>query len=747
MSGSLWLVFAAAALWLWASLVPQVTYPTASSGEPAGDVLFAWPGWAVQQDLGQLSGTIGRFQIWVSSAPDGGELTVEASLVDASTKEVLRQTTINATPLYTPIPRTLTFPSYDVPEGRRLLLQLEVAAFERRPVIYGLSHAQSEHSNLALNGVPDAGSGPLAFMHQVTSSGLRAALHGLLNARIQLILALVLTGLTALAIPIVGLGVGIRRVGNRRKALTRRATVWRRRLGWPNHRPYAGGPPTESVRVLAMPWYPWSAALTPVLHYLASNTLHFTFREALVPAGVVLLVVTVALAGLWLALRDWHQAAAAVTAVTIVVFAYGHIEQASDGLLNDHVLFPSSAILAAASVGMVVRSRYLVLNWTPFLNVTAIVLLFLQIISLATESGSNVPTPEPLSSPFQHDTGYRPDIYYIVLDGYGRQDSLLGFDNSSFLEQLEERDFMIATEATSNYSVTIESLASILNLDYLHNLGSRTPKTKSDGIALIQNNKIATTLKSLGYTYVHLESGYVATSCAPHADLTVIFTPARVVVADDEETRDCNYPQYTQNEWSGHDGFLHSLVDTTALRPVFGHRFARSSSTPYDYWSPERALRMFAFLSEPMPTSGPTFVFAHILKPHQPATFDRHGNILVSQRVEHGFSDTHDRTVPNAYIGQLIFINSLVLRMVDSILDNHVENPIIVIAGDHAFHSYGEKDRQAILAAFHFPDGGDSMLYPSISSVNHFRYILDYYFGFDLGVLDDFTVSLNLESN
>ena len=48
-------------------------------------------------------------------------------LVDASTNEVLRQTAIDATPSYTPVARSLTFPSYDVPEGRRLLLQLQVA--------------------------------------------------------------------------------------------------------------------------------------------------------------------------------------------------------------------------------------------------------------------------------------------------------------------------------------------------------------------------------------------------------------------------------------------------------------------------------------------------------------------------------------------------------------------------------------------------------------------------------------------
>lgn len=123
MSKSIWL--ALLALGLWASLVPQVTYPSASSGEPAREVLVAWPGWGVQQDLGSLRGTVGRFQIWVSAASGSHLVTVHASLVDASTREVLREMTFDVAPAYIPAPRTLDFPGYVAPQGQRLLLQLQ----------------------------------------------------------------------------------------------------------------------------------------------------------------------------------------------------------------------------------------------------------------------------------------------------------------------------------------------------------------------------------------------------------------------------------------------------------------------------------------------------------------------------------------------------------------------------------------------------------------------------------------------
>ena len=63
-----------------------------------------------------------------------------------------------------------------------------------------------------------------------------------------------------------------------------------------------------------------------------------------------------------------------------------------------------------------------------------------------------------------------PDIYYIILDGYGRADMLQiihGFDNSMFMESLEQRGFVVASESQSNYARTLLSLSSSLNMQYL----------------------------------------------------------------------------------------------------------------------------------------------------------------------------------------------------------------------------------------------------------------------------------------
>lgn len=58
-----------------------------------------------------------------------------------------------------------------------------------------------------------------------------------------------------------------------------------------------------------------------------------------------------------------------------------------------------------------------------------------------------------------------PDIYYIIVDGYGRSDllkELFEYDNSTFLQFLSDRGFYVAEAAHSNYVQTSLSIASSL---------------------------------------------------------------------------------------------------------------------------------------------------------------------------------------------------------------------------------------------------------------------------------------------
>ena len=93
-----------------------------------------------------------------------------------------------------------------------------------------------------------------------------------------------------------------------------------------------------------------------------------------------------------------------------------------------------------------------------------------------------------------------PNIYYIILDGYGRTDILTryyDFNNNALDEYLIEKGFFISSASESNYPHTVLSLASSLNMIYLDDLASQMGKNSNNPvpiIQLIQTNQIIESL-------------------------------------------------------------------------------------------------------------------------------------------------------------------------------------------------------------------------------------------------------------
>lgn len=743
---TLWVAFALATLGLGASLLPQGNFASASSGEPEGAVVIAWPAWSVQQQLGSLGGSVGAFRIWVSAGPDATrDVTVRASLLDASTGEAVRRSLLRVSRGYIPTQHTLTFPRYLVPGGQRLLLQLNVGECEKCHVVFRLANPEVEHSAVWLNGEPIAGSGPLAFQHISDGSRFRAAIAGEPDSRLRLVLAAVSAVIALLLHPRVLLR--LRPVGTRARRALQSPVMRAKRIVAPA--PGASDQARSSGfgRLLAVPVYPWLAGAAPILHFLASNPLHFEAVDAVVPLLVTLAVVTVGVVGARLLLKHWHRSAACAAVAIAFVFGYGHLQSAVTAMIDDRLFFGIAAVLATACGLLVVRSGAVAVRWTPFLNVLTTVLVLFPAASLVAEAVAAASQKPPtttggvddlaahlLPSGLPEVTSERPDIYYIILDSYARADALtdqFGFDNTEFVRALEDRGFYVASEATSNYTYTIQSTPSLLNMHYLDSLGHRVPGSHHQLLDIARFHATGAVLRSLGYSYIHLDSGVLSTELAPQADRVVSFTPSGPLVR--ATTGSISSPDAAAAHPLLSSRFIRRLVQTTALRPVLGRQFLLGDTEPYPWWSPHRALQMFDFLSTPIEADSPKFVLAHIVKPHDPATFDKDGNYIDDDQ---GFDNYHDASVPSAYIGQLIYINKLVLDMVDSILRSSPNPPIIVLAGDHG-HGDDSTYRHAILSAFHFPSGGNAELYPTISSVNHFRYILDFYFNYNLGLLED----------
>ena len=258
------------------------------------------------------------------------------------------------------------------------------------------------------------------------------------------------------------------------------------------------------------------------------------------------------------------------------------------------------------------------------------------------------------------------DIYYIILDAYPRSGSPPEFDNSEFVQELESRGFYVATQARSNYRWTTLSIPSSLNMYYVHdeylspgNKSSRRLAAQADDHAL---GRILTTL---GYRYVHVASGIEWSNTSRSADLVVDFTPAGLLLSGDK-TED---PFAFKRATSLSSRFTDSLLPTTVARPFLSSEFDIDPDDPFAYrWQhPLRTLAWLDFMNEVAGMDGPKFVFAHLLKPHGPNSFDRHGNIAFDSG---GWPDEHDPTVPEAFYGQVIWVNGRMIEVVDAILEN-----------------------------------------------------------------------------
>ena len=95
--------------------------------------------------------------------------------------------------------------------------------------------------------------------------------------------------------------------------------------------------------------------------------------------------------------------------------------------------------------------------------------------------------------------------------------------------------------------------------------------------------------------------------------------------------------------------FTDTFLRTTAARPFRPSKFDVQPDDPYVYrrGHPFRTLAWLDFMKSVGTMERPKFVFAHLLKPHGPNSFDRHGNIAFDSG---GWPDEHDPTVPGSLL-------------------------------------------------------------------------------------------------
>jgi hypothetical protein len=248
------------------------------------------------------------------------------------------------------------------------------------------------------------------------------------------------------------------------------------------------------------------------------------------------------------------------------------------------------------------------------------------------------------------------DIIFIVLDAYAHKETLAkeyNYDNSGFINFLDSLKFNVFEKTFSNYSITDPSLASILNMNYIHDLNYDGDINKLTS-QLINYNKVGDTFRKLGYDYIHFASEWTGNINSVYATKNINTYLKTIPVSKSLDL-------YLSKS------FLPALLNLTISKE-------------------EGTTKKIELIEELAKNKQKEYIFAHFMLPHPPYVFNAGGTLSNYNDSEFYNNVWLDK---KGYIGQLIYTNYLIKGLLENILKNNEDHPIVIIASDHgSFSTY-----------------------------------------------------------
>lgn len=495
--------------------------------------------------------------------------------------------------------------------------------------------------------------------------------------------------------------------------------------------------------------HPFLFATYPLFHLLAVNVRRSQDLGAVVSTTTLIVLLAALLMSsalfsllVYAAVRDRHRAGALVSWLWLLLFSYGPFLAIVQGWQIDGVflgrhrfVLPLWFVVFVGGCWVIMRVRSNAYRYTQRMMVAGGVLVAIAIVQvsiglMSPQQPQAVVSDRGWLTSVQLSEGARvadqvpPDIYYIISDEHASAKTLrdvFGYTDSTLQDALEQRGFYVATESHSNYPLTLHSLASSLNMQYLDEVRDALGADSRDSNALVEmqhHNVIVQALRALGYQYVYSTN----TRIYGHAEADIVLSPVT-----------------TLNE-----RFTYALLEQTALHPLLIRPLVRQYA--------RNVRNVITRTIEAVDgVSGPKFVFVHLLLPHPPFVFDSKGGVIDDPKTLAFWA------LPNrkqAYLDQLIYTDKLLVDLIDGILGRSAQPPIIVLQSDHGSQTLlvtdvlGQwhrdptpamlEERLSILNAYSIPQPyATQQLYDSISPVNTFRVVFNALFGATYELLPD----------
>ena len=511
----------------------------------------------------------------------------------------------------------------------------------------------------------------------------------------------------------------------------------------------------NELKIKSKKIHPFLVGIFPILIIYSQNIGRVEITELFLPV-IIIVGLTIGLYYfLKLILKNENKSAIIVTLILIMLFSYGHIYYLLSDVMIDEFdigqnryLIPAFGLVLGISIFFIIRARRVFDNATSILNVISIVFIIVAISNVALVGAEITSCDKCSNQEFfyeardfsdyfeSHEFSISenqelPDVYYLILDEYARNDALIeyhNFSNHELTEFLEKKGFHIAKNSFANYPMSVQSIPAIMNMDYINfladEIGTEVRNYKplnGKNYGLYPNNMVIKNFKEMDYKIITFNTFALHLHENPLADKTF-----------------CHRDKFLLDN---------RLADVLARTSIFGYYIER--------WA-EGELRQATLCAfENFGNAGnvfdePVFVWAHVMLPHPPWIFGPNGEeitpgkpLLITDNPEFRDSGWEPK---RQYIQQVQLANKKTIEVVENILENN-RNAIIIIQGDHGtawetnWMEPSKEDawqRLRNFDAIYFPDKDKrDLLLDDRTLVNTFRTVFNAYYESNYELLEN----------
>ncbi len=496
----------------------------------------------------------------------------------------------------------------------------------------------------------------------------------------------------------------------------------------------------------------------------------FPIETIYLPMGLLFFIVSAILISFHFFGRDYKHIAIFLTIFIFINYAaYPLYEIIGDILENlfffRQLYFFIFLTLFMCCVFFILRMRFIKQNVgqiTIVLNIICVILLFQVCASIVVLSLSDTDPMQkhPLDVSFDENPLFpqlnvsnslnERDYYFLIVDRYPGKESLTefcDFDNSEFLNNLKSFGFTVITNSSSNTGSTSTFTDIVMNLNYTYypyELGYY----HKNGYQLIDFFKI-NGFKTYGAYSHHLP--LYKKQKKMELDEILNHHDGSILPAISDEIPQLIVIEFIRNSYIG---AIIELIDQRFETQIFSSLIDSDVLKEYTKWiiatrsSPDTQKQLFSHVGNVSFVPDTTFTYVH---------FNGIGGMSGNK---------------SEYLNRVKEINHQIEEMIGCILHNSEKKPVIVLLSDHGdypalksnekYQSDIEPHKEFIeqwgcyfeegackgdnigsnymvnnFQAYYLPDGGDMVLYETITSVNAWRMILNYYFHGSLSRLDD----------